>query len=139
MNIVRAAIIATAVLGLAACQSKNTGRDGSSQLAAASLQVDFSWAGTTACSSQPPAFKIGGIPQGTEKLRFTMKDQDVPNYNHGGGVVTYSGSPDIPAGAFSYKGPCPPSGSHTYLWTVQALNAGGEIIGEGYASKAFPP
>ncbi|MEQ8655388.1 MAG: YbhB/YbcL family Raf kinase inhibitor-like protein [Kiloniellales bacterium] len=139
MKLLTTAVLATAVLALAACQPKNSGRDGSSQLTAATLQVDFTWVGTEACSSDSPAFTIGGVPEGTTRLRFAMKDLDVPTYNHGGGTVGFSGSPDIPAGAFAYKGPCPPSGSHRYQWTVQALDAGGEIIGEGYATQAFPP
>ncbi len=68
-----------------------------------------------------------------------MKDLGVPGYDHGGGTVGFIGAPDIPAGAFLYKGPCPPSGSHDYQWTVEILDSGGRIVGRGQATQAFPP
>ncbi|HEY7609297.1 MAG TPA: YbhB/YbcL family Raf kinase inhibitor-like protein [Alphaproteobacteria bacterium] len=103
------------------------------------LTVDFSWAGTPACGTKPPAFKLTGIPAGTKKLRFAMKDLDVPSFNHGGGTVDYAGSGNIAAGAFLYTGPCPPGGVHRYQWTVQALDAAGRVIAAGQATKPFPP
>jgi phosphatidylethanolamine-binding protein (PEBP) family uncharacterized protein len=107
--------------------------------AQAPLTVDFSWAGTAACGTKPPAFKIGGIPAATKKLRFAMKDLDKPSFDHGGGTVDYAGKGDIAAGAFFYTGPCPPGGSHRYQWTVQALDGGGRVIATGQAMKPFPP
>ncbi|CCH48431.1 conserved protein of unknown function [Pseudodesulfovibrio piezophilus C1TLV30] len=69
-----------------------------------------------------------------------MKDLDVPPYNHGGGSVEYVGEELIPAGALSYKGPCPPSGSHDYEFTVKAVNTEGDILlGEGKAERQYPP
>ncbi len=106
---------------------------------AADLQVDFSWAGVNACTTRTPAFKIGGIPDGTKKLSFKMVDLNKPGYPHGGGTVDYAGSGDIPAGAFHYVGPCPPFGKHTYEFTVQALAAGGKVLASGKSSKPFPP
>ncbi len=103
------------------------------------LTIDFSWTGTAACTAKPPAFSIGGVPAGTRKLLFAMKDLDMPSFNHGGGTIDYAGSGNIPAGAFSYTGPCPPGGSHQYQWTVQALDASGRVLAAGQATKPFPP
>jgi phosphatidylethanolamine-binding protein (PEBP) family uncharacterized protein len=106
---------------------------------AADLGVEFSWAGTKACSSKPPAFKITGIPAGTKVLEFQMKDLDMRSFYHGGGKVDFTGSGDIPAGAFGYTGPCPPSGDvHRYRWTVEAIGDDGALA-EGTATENFPP
>lgn len=104
------------------------------------LGVDFDWSDTPACSSRSPAFNITNVPAGTAALRFKMTDLDVRTFNHGGGTVDYTGSGAIPAGSFSYTGPCPPSGSHDYEFEVTALNATGDVIlGRGTAVRAFPP
>ncbi|NVK20100.1 MAG: phospholipid-binding protein [Methylocystaceae bacterium] len=119
---------------LSACQTAKLAEN------AATLEVDFSWNETKSCSPVSPAFTINNIPEGTDHLSFKMKDMNVPSYQHGGGTVKYAGSNDIPAGAFGYRGPCPPAGSHNYKWTVQAVNAAGDtILGQGAATKPFPP
>lgn len=107
--------------------------------AQAPLTVDFSWVGTAACGTKPPAFKIGGIPAGTKRLRFAMKDLDKPTFDHGGGTIDYAGSGNIPANAFFYTGPCPPGGTHRYQWTVQALDSAGHVLATGQATRPFPP
>ena len=60
--------------------------------------------------------------------------------NHGGGTVAYDGSGVIPAGALKsgYNGPCPPSGSHRYEFTVKAVYAAGVIVGQGKQTQSFP-
>ncbi|GAB6054649.1 hypothetical protein JCM17960_34690 [Magnetospira thiophila] len=104
------------------------------------LGVDFTWMSKHRCSTTPPAFNITGVPEGTAALKFKMTDLDVPTYYHGGGDVAYTGSGIIPEGAFSYKGPCPPSGSHRYKFDVTAVNAAGDMaLGRGFATKPFPP
>jgi hypothetical protein len=109
---------------------------------AGSLGVHFSWAETTACSSTPPAFTVTNIPTGTKYLVFKLVDHDAPNFVHGGGQISYSGSGRIPAGSFggSYNGPCPPQGAvHTYEWTVHAVEeSGGKVLAEGSATARFP-
>jgi len=103
------------------------------------MGVTFDWSGTRACSSVPPSFTLSAVPDGTENLIFRMVDRDVPSFRHGGGVVAYT-DPEVEAGAFSYTGPCPPNGeTHSYEWTVQAVNGEGVIIGEGTAREDFPP
>ena len=109
---------------------------------AATLGVSFSWAGTAACSSTPPAFTITGVPGDTKVLAFRLTDLDAPHYRHGGGEVAWSGSGNIPGGSFAggYNGPCPPSGAtHTYVWTVRALDASRKVLAEGAATGRFPP
>lgn len=109
---------------------------------AATLGVRFTWAGTAACSTTPPAFTITDIPKDTKILAFRLTDLDAPHYQHGGGEAAYSGSGDIPAGAFdgAYNGPCPPSGAtHTYVWTVRALDESRKALAEGKATGRFPP
>ncbi|MGB0682144.1 MAG: hypothetical protein ACPGOV_05530 [Magnetovibrionaceae bacterium] len=126
------AVVATGLLS--ACQTTKEAAN------LASLGVSFEWQATDRCSTSSPAFSITGIPEGTASLQFKMTDLDVPTYNHGGGKVVYSGSGSIPAGSFSYKGPCPPGGQHNYQFDVKALNAAGDtILGKGSATRAFPP
>src|SRR5271166_363375 len=107
---------------------------------AGTLGVDFSWAETTACSTISPAFTVTNIPRGTKSLVFKLVDHDAPNFVHGGGQIPYSGSGRVPAGAFSYNGPCPPQGAtHTYEWTVHAVDESGtKVLAEGSATGRFP-
>jgi phosphatidylethanolamine-binding protein (PEBP) family uncharacterized protein len=106
---------------------------------ASAMALSFSWTGVSACGSNPPAFELSDVPEGTARLAFRMVDLKVPSFPHGGGTVAYQGNGTIPAGSFSYKGPCPPSGQHTYRWTVQALDAGGKVLATATASRPFPP
>jgi hypothetical protein len=104
------------------------------------MSVKFSWAGYQACGSGSPAFNVSDLPRGTTRLAFKMVDQNVSSYPHGGGTVAYDGAREIPAGAFSYKGPCPPSGQqHTYEWTVRALDTNGKVLGSITTTEKFPP
>jgi len=102
--------------------------------------IDFSWSGTASCfDPQSPPFSVRGVPAGTKRLRFTMIDLDAPNFLHGGGVVAYSGQDRVDRGAFTYLGPCPPGGPHTYRWTVEALDGAGRAIATATAARRFPP
>tara|TARA_R110000868_G_scaffold165328_3_gene398376 strand:+ start:8320 stop:8730 length:411 start_codon:yes stop_codon:yes gene_type:complete len=126
--------IVSASIGLAGCQTTKEAEN------LVVLGVDFSWDDTKACSSTPPEISVTGIPAGTKTLNVKLKDLNVPTYNHGGGSVEYNGGNSIPAGAFSYKGPCPPSGSHDYRFSVEAISADGKLIlGKGEKTKDFPP
>ena len=103
------------------------------------FSVKFSWAGIPACSSVSPAFTIAAAPHGTTALAFRMRDEDAPDFQHGGSTVAYAGTGRVPRGAIRYTGPCPPSGSsHRYVWTVDALGAGGEVLGSARARATFP-
>jgi hypothetical protein len=107
--------------------------------AAAAMSASFSWNGIAACSGPSPAFTVSGAPQGTVNLRFGMRDQNVPDYNHGGGTVAFSGG-KVAQGAISYRGPCPPGGeTHLYVWTIEALDAAGKVLAATTAQGRFPP
>jgi phosphatidylethanolamine-binding protein (PEBP) family uncharacterized protein len=107
---------------------------------AVDLTVDFDWQPSDRCSRRSPEIRVSNIPAATKTLYVKLKDRDVPNWNHGGGTVAYDGSGVIPAGALknSYNGPCPPSGSHRYEFTVQAIDAAGVVVGIGKKARAFP-
>jgi phosphatidylethanolamine-binding protein (PEBP) family uncharacterized protein len=102
------------------------------------LEVDFTWLSKHKCSGYSPAFKITGIPDGTKFLKFNMTDLNYRSYPHGGGTVEYTGTGDIPEGAFRYRGPCPPS-QHRYEFEVKALDASETVLGIGKAMRPFPP
>ncbi|MGH6906995.1 MAG: hypothetical protein ACREDX_03960 [Aestuariivirga sp.] len=80
---------------------------------------------------------MSGVPQGTAKLKFSLRDLNV-TYNHGGGTVPYSGGGAVRAGAFKYKSPCPPDGSHNYQWTITALDGKGKTLGKTTVTKRYP-
>ena len=106
----------------------------------ARVGVSFSWKGIKKGSNRSPVIKVTKIPAGTKYFLVTLKDLDVPKWNHGGGKVRNDNSGVIPAGALKngYNGPNPPSGSHRYQFTVKALDSKGKIIGIGTATKSFP-
>ena len=104
----------------------------------APLDVDFTWEGTVRCTTIPPAFKIGGVPAGTKTLDFTMRVGGPTGSLQGGGSVAYTGSGQVPAGAFGYLGPCP-FGIQNYQFMVRALDASGTVIARGAATRPYPP
>ena len=106
----------------------------------AGFGVDFSWDGTAACfDPKSPPFTLSGVPAGTKRLTFALKDLDAPSFPHGGGTVAFTGQTQVSRGAFSYKGPCPPSGQHTYQWTVEAQDEAGKTLATAMVAKKFPP
>jgi phosphatidylethanolamine-binding protein (PEBP) family uncharacterized protein len=119
---------------LTACQSTKEAAN------LVNLDVKFDWNNTSACSSISPAFDITNVPAETKILKFTMTDLNVPTFHHGGGTVTYMGEANIPAGSFTYTGPCPPSGTHKYRFRVVALNEDASLVlGKGEFTQEFPP
>ena len=104
-----------------------------------SLSVRFSWVGIPACAAISPAFDLGGVPVGTERLQFTMTDLYALTFPHGGSTITYDGN-SVSKGAIQYTGPCPPRGErHNYRWTVYALDSGDKVLASGSAEATFPP
>ena len=95
-------------------------------------------------SNMSPPLKWTGVPAGAKALAVVVDDPDAPS-----GLFTHWLAYDIPArttelpegvpprptmdgewrqgtndfGAVGYGGPCPPSGSHRYVFTVYALDA----------------
>jgi len=106
--------------------------------AQADMGVNFQWGPTKKCfDAKSPPMQLTGVPEGTAKLDIRMVDRNAVGFNHGGGKIAYSGN-SLPYGAFKYRGPCPPSGSHTYQFTVKALDGKGKTIATAKASKKFP-
>ncbi|MDQ2090451.1 hypothetical protein [Marimonas arenosa] len=128
----------TFAIGLAAAAMAATS-------AAAEMTLSFKWGNIPLCTSgRPntvanPEFVLRGVPAGTNRITFKLKDLNVPTYNHGGGTVKVqmSGSGKIPAGVFKYKSPCPPSGVHTYEWTATA-KAGSKTLATARARRNYP-
>jgi Raf kinase inhibitor-like YbhB/YbcL family protein len=85
-----------------------------------------------------PPLTISGVPQGAESLAIIVHDPDAPggNWDH---WLLWNIAPDttqifentVPEGASAgmndfgkqtYGGPCPPSGTHRYVFTLYALD-----------------
>lgn len=105
----------------------------------AGMGATVEWGPTKKCfDSKSPPISLSGVPAGTAKLDIRMMDLDAPSYDHGGGKVDYKGQPQLGYGAFRYTGPCPPSGRHSYRFTVKALDAKGMTLDTAKATKNFP-
>jgi phosphatidylethanolamine-binding protein (PEBP) family uncharacterized protein len=106
---------------------------------ASAFSVSFSWAGIPACEKISPAFQLARVPAGTTRLSFEMRDLDVPGFHHGGSTVVYDGEM-VKQGAIKYIGPCPPAGQrHRYRWTIEAIDASGEVLATTTVTQRFPP
>ena len=107
---------------------------------AASFAASFKWCSQMPRSTTSPRFSLSGVPKGTAKLSLYMTDHDA-SYNHGGGVVPYTGKNIIPCGAIAggWVGPFPPGGQvHTYEFSVKALDSSGNTLGTASATRRFP-
>ena len=111
----------------------------------AEFSFTFEWGDIKKCTSgnpnkvSNPIFTLSDVPEGTKELRFRMKDKNVPSYNHGGGKIkNYNGETTINPGAFKYKSPCPPSGAHTYEWTITAIGDKKKKLGKAKATRKYP-
>lgn len=115
-----------------------------STASAADFSIGFDWGNLKTCTSgnpntvPSPRFRLRGVPAGTAAIQFRMMDLAVPDYHHGGGKVAYKGDSVVAPGAFTYRGPCPPDGRHTYRWTATAFDAAGKKLGEAEARKPYP-
>jgi phosphatidylethanolamine-binding protein (PEBP) family uncharacterized protein len=114
-------------------------------LSASAFEIGFDWEGLKLCTSgnpgtvPSPAFTVKDVPEGTAFIRFKLVDRDVPEFNHGGGVVAYDGGDVIAAGQFKYKQPCPPDGAHRYEWTATAqTKKNGGKLGVAKAARPYP-
>lgn len=111
------------------------------------FSFSFEWGDIPLCTSghpnivKNPKFVLSNVPEHTKVISFRLKDLDAPSYDHGGGKITYSGNNEIEPGAFTYKSPCPPGGSHRYVWTATAKEKDsffGGTIGKAKAMKLYP-
>jgi phosphatidylethanolamine-binding protein (PEBP) family uncharacterized protein len=105
---------------------------------AADLTLDYKF--TQRCSKVSPEIRVGNVPPGTVTFSAKLRDLDVPTWRHGGGKVPADPSGVIPQGALKegYNGPCPPTGSHVYEFTVKALDANGDVLAQGHKKQSFP-
>jgi hypothetical protein len=101
---------------------------------ASAFNASFRW-----CSGSPE-FRLNSVPKGTTSIQLNMMDLQVPSYQHGGGEYKYSGKPIIPCGALNatYLSPSPPSGAHTYRWTIKAIGSDGKVLGQTTVERKFP-
>ena len=105
---------------------------------------EFNWGNIPRCATgipnrvANPIFTLRAVPSGTTRIDFSLTDQDAPNYNHGGGRVTYAGQPVIQPGAFKYESPCPPNGQHRYRWTARAKNKDGKTLAKAESMQKYP-
>jgi hypothetical protein len=93
-----------------------------------------------------PDLTWSGAPDGTQALALIVTDPDARDFVHwlvydlagspsGGLPIGVSSSPDAPAqgtnsfGKLGYGGPCPPSGTHRYRFTLYALDQAAELKG----------
>jgi len=105
--------------------------------ASADMTMTFEWGPTAKCfDPKSPPIALSGVPAGTKTLAFNMVDLDAPSFRHGGGTVVFGGQKNLPYGAFSYRGPCPPR-PHMYEISVKALDGGGKAPRHGKSTKTF--
>lgn len=114
---------------------------------AGAFSFTFEWGDIPLCTSGSPntvpnpRFRLKNVPAGTEAITFTLIDLDMPVYNHGGGKVAYTGQEEIAPGAFTYRSPCPPRGTHTYEWSARAKKGNGlftRTLATATALKRYP-
>ena len=111
---------------------------------------------TYACDGQDtsPPLEWTGAPARTATLALVMTDPDAGGFVHWvffnveasatGGIPTgFSSSPDGPAqgknsfGRVGYAGPCPPSGTHRYVFRLLALDAALPLTGTPTAKQVL--
>lgn len=93
-----------------------------------------------------PALEWQGAPDGAQRFALIVDDPDANGFVHwvvfdmtasqsGGLPEGVSTSPDAPPqgtngrGSVGWFGPCPPSGTHHYTFTLMALDAALELTG----------
>lgn len=101
-----------------------------------------------------PPLEWTGAPEGTATLALVMTDPDAGGFVHwsffnvdasgsGGIPAGFSASPDGPPqgrnsfGRIGYGGPCPPSGTHRYVFRLLALDAALPLAGTPRASEVL--
>ncbi len=107
------------------------------------FEADFSFTGVRPCAggaqriTPSPEFRLTNVPGGTAALDFFLLDLTA-NFEHGGRKLDYAGEPIIAADTFKYIGPCPPlHATHTYQWTIRALDDAGLELGKTTVKGTF--
>jgi Raf kinase inhibitor-like YbhB/YbcL family protein len=102
-----------------------------------------------------PPLAWSDVPEGTTELRVSLTDPDAPGgtFVHwlvtgidpssagvGQGAVPPGGTQhENGFGEANYRGPCPPPGDspHRYVFTVEALDEIGVVLGSGELAASF--
>ena len=102
-----------------------------------------------------PPLSWSGVPEEAAALRVSLRDPDAPlgTFTHWsvGGIDPSSsgaGRGTVPAGGTEernsfgetgYGGPCPPHGDdpHRYIFAVEALDAGGDILASAELTTTY--
>jgi Raf kinase inhibitor-like YbhB/YbcL family protein len=101
-----------------------------------------------------PPLSWSGVPAGAAELRISVRDPDAPSGTFTHWLVTRIdpsslevGEGKIPAGGTEgpnsfgetgYGGPCPPPGNpHRYVFTVEALDAAGEVLASAALTTTY--
>lgn len=98
-----------------------------------------------------PPLQFTGIPANARSLSLVVSDPDAP-----GGTFTHWSVTQIPPGTVSiaegghvgvegkngfgkmgYGGPCPPSGTHHYVFTLSALDGGGAPLAQAKLTGTY--
>jgi Raf kinase inhibitor-like YbhB/YbcL family protein len=115
------------------------------------VPTEFTCEGTNAS----PPLEWSGVPEGAVSLRLSVTDPDAPGgtFIHWmvagidpsssgvrAGQVPVSGTEEQNSfGRTGYGGPCPPPGDdpHRYVWTIEALDQGGEVLASATLNTTF--
>jgi Raf kinase inhibitor-like YbhB/YbcL family protein len=102
-----------------------------------------------------PPLSWSGVPEGASELRISLRDPDAPRgtFTHwlvvgvdpastdvGQGTVPTNGAEEANSfGDDAYGGPCPPRGDepHRYVFTVEALDAAGNVLASGTLTTSY--
>jgi Raf kinase inhibitor-like YbhB/YbcL family protein len=101
-----------------------------------------------------PPLDWSDVPEGTAELRLSVTDPDAPRGTFTHWLVTgidptSSGVDEgaVPTGGrngrndfgdAAYGGPCPPPGRpHRYVFTIEALDATGQVLGSGRITTTY--
>jgi Raf kinase inhibitor-like YbhB/YbcL family protein len=131
--------IACILLALAGCSDDGDRASGDDVDAPATIMVESSAFAADAAIPQlyscdgeevSPPLSWTGVPDGAEELALVVLDPDADNYIHWvlSGIdpaTTQIAEGAVPEGVDvvqEYRGPCPPSGTHRYVFTVYALS-----------------
>jgi hypothetical protein len=109
---------------------------------ATAFEVNFDFSNVRACAggalriTPSPEFRLTDVPAGTVTLDFALQDLTI-GLAHGGRKLAYTGETSIAADSFKYVGPCPVKGTHSYEWTIRALDATDGELGVTTAQGDF--
>lgn len=157
----RLAGVALALVSLAACAGAETGASPTEVIATFTLtSAAFAEGGAIprqhACDGQDtsPPLSWSDAPASAASLALVMDDPDAGGFVHwvafnispsasGSLPAGFSASPDAPPqgrngfGRPGYGGPCPPSGSHRYVFRLLALDAMLPLAGNPSAAQVL--